>query len=58
MVPRRQRLHRLPNQLPLYPQFVIFPPYLRIQQRPRQGTTYPPVLQRLQEVIELYVAEK
>ncbi len=58
MVPRRQRLYRLPNQQPLRPQLAIFPPYLRIKQRPRQGTTYPPILQRLQEVIELYVAEK
>ncbi len=58
MMPRRQRLHRLPDQHPFRSQLAIFPPHLRIEERPRQGTTYPPVVHGLQDVIYLYFAEK
>ncbi len=40
------------------PQLAIVPPHLRIKQRPRQGTTHPPVVHGLQDVIDLYFAEK
>ncbi len=58
MVPRRQRLHRLSDQQPLRPQLTIFPPDLRIEERSRQGTLHPPVVHGLQDVIDLYFAEK